>query len=83
MEAGAVAALRHVKDAIATARLVMERTTHTLLEGLHASQFALEMGLAVDDLSTPESRAIQRDWCGPVLRPTLGIQGFQCIASCL
>ena len=60
-----MASLRHVKDAITTARLVMERTTHTLLEGLHASQFALEMGLAVDDLSTPKSRAIQHDWCGP------------------
>ena len=63
MDAGAVAALRHVKDAIGTARLVMERTSHTLLEGLHASQFALEMGLSVDDLSTAESRAIHHTWC--------------------
>lgn len=65
LEAGAVAALRHVKDAVATARLVMERTSHTLLEGLHASQFALEMGLQVDDLSTAHSRAMYRDWCAP------------------
>ena len=62
MEAGAVGALRHVKDAITTARLVMERTSHTLLEGLHSAQFALEMGLEVDDLSTPTSRAIYTEW---------------------
>jgi hypothetical protein len=38
MAAGAVGGLRHVKTAIAAARLVMERTTHTLLVGLRASQ---------------------------------------------
>ena len=38
MAVGAVGGLRHVKTAIAAARLVMERTTHTLLVGLRASQ---------------------------------------------
>ena len=38
MAAGGVGGLRHVKTAIAAARLVMERSTHTLLVGLRASQ---------------------------------------------
>ena len=63
MEAGAVANLRHVRDAISAARLVMERTSHTMLAGLQAAQFAQEMGLQVSDLSTPESARLHRHWC--------------------
>ncbi len=44
--AGAVAALRDVKNPIYLARLVMERTPHVLLAGAGAAAFAVECGLA-------------------------------------
>ena len=72
MNTGAVGALRHVKAAIAAARLVMERTVHTLLVGLPAAQFAMEMGLHLDDLSTDKSKAMFSNWCAPA-PPTLYI----------
>ena len=43
--AGAVGALRDVKNPIRLARLVMERTPHVLLVGAGAEAFALECGL--------------------------------------
>lgn len=62
MTAGAVATLRHVKEAARAARLVMERTTHTLLGGFQASQFAVEMGLKPSDLTTNHSHDVHEDW---------------------
>mmetsp|Transcript_1800 Transcript_1800/g.6433 ORF Transcript_1800/g.6433 Transcript_1800/m.6433 type:complete len:227 (+) Transcript_1800:105-785(+) len=52
MEVGAVGGLRRVKGAIAAARLVMERSQHTMLVGDHATEFAVEMGMEEDSLST-------------------------------
>ena len=43
--AGAVAAVRHVKNPIELARLVMERSAHVLLVGDGAEEFALEQGV--------------------------------------
>jgi beta-aspartyl-peptidase (threonine type) len=43
--AGAVAAVRHVKNPIELARLVMERSPHVLLVGDGAEEFALEQGV--------------------------------------
>ena len=40
--AGAVAALRHVRNPVSLARLVMERSPHVLLVGTGAEEFALE-----------------------------------------
>lgn len=53
-----------MKDAAAAARLVLERTQHTLLAGDQATRFALEMGLSAGpaNLSTPESAAQHRTW---------------------
>lgn len=62
MEVGAVASLRHIKAAISTARLVMERTGHTLMAGLQAAQFAQDMGMEVSNLTTEESAEIHRKW---------------------
>ncbi|HVS78543.1 MAG TPA: isoaspartyl peptidase/L-asparaginase [Steroidobacteraceae bacterium] len=45
--AGAVAAVRHVKNPIDLARRVMEKSRHVLLVGLGAEEFALEEGLAL------------------------------------
>ncbi|MGH8270150.1 MAG: isoaspartyl peptidase/L-asparaginase, partial [Steroidobacteraceae bacterium] len=45
--AGAVAAVRHVRNPIELARRVMEKSRHVLLVGTGAEEFALEEGLAL------------------------------------
>ncbi|MGH8294781.1 MAG: isoaspartyl peptidase/L-asparaginase family protein [Steroidobacteraceae bacterium] len=45
--AGAVAAVRHVRNPIELARRVMEKSGHVLLVGTGAEEFALEEGLAL------------------------------------
>ncbi|MGH8132857.1 MAG: isoaspartyl peptidase/L-asparaginase family protein [Steroidobacteraceae bacterium] len=49
--AGAVAAVRHVKNPIELARLVMDKSPHVLLVGAGAEEFALEQGVVL----VPES----------------------------
>ncbi len=46
-KAGAVAGVRHIRNPIELARLVMERTSHVLLSGEGAEEFALEQGLTL------------------------------------
>lgn len=62
MNVGAVGALRHCKEAIAAARRVMDNTKHTLLVGLQATQFAIEMAVPLDNLTTEKSHAIWAKW---------------------
>ena len=62
MKVGAVANLRHVKDAVTTARFVMEHSTHTMLAGLQAAQFALSMGLRISNLTTEFSARLHAEW---------------------
>jgi beta-aspartyl-peptidase (threonine type) len=45
LNAGAVAGVRHVRNPIDLARLVMERSPHVLLAGAGAEEFALEQGV--------------------------------------
>ncbi|HEX4387422.1 MAG TPA: isoaspartyl peptidase/L-asparaginase [Steroidobacteraceae bacterium] len=45
--AGAVAGVRHVKNPIELARLVMERSPHVMLIGAGAEEFALEQGVVL------------------------------------
>jgi beta-aspartyl-peptidase (threonine type) len=45
--AGAVAAVRHVKNPVELARRVMEKSRHVLLVSTGAEEFALEEGLAL------------------------------------
>jgi beta-aspartyl-peptidase (threonine type) len=57
--AGAVAAVRHVKNPIDLARRVMEKSRHVLLVGPGAEEFALEQGVALvpnEYFRTPERR---------------------------
>jgi isoaspartyl peptidase/L-asparaginase-like protein (Ntn-hydrolase superfamily) len=62
--AGAVAAVRRVRNPVLAARAVMERTPHVLLAGAAADRFAREAGLRMarpDYFSTPErARALAR-----------------------
>ena len=48
-KAGAVTLIRHIKNPIEAARLVMEKTWHTLLAGEGAEQLAKENGLKMVD----------------------------------
>lgn len=62
MNSGAVAALRRVKNAIAVARRVLEYTTHSMIAGDQATQFAIENGFEAQDLSTGQSADKCRVW---------------------
>lgn len=46
-KAGAVAGVRHIRNPIELARMVMERTPHVLLAGEGAEEFALEQGVTL------------------------------------
>ncbi|MFQ6616270.1 MAG: isoaspartyl peptidase/L-asparaginase family protein [Fidelibacterota bacterium] len=59
LKAGAVAAVRRLKNPIRVARLVMEKTWHVLLSGEGAEEFAREMGI---ELVSPDYFRTQRRW---------------------
>jgi beta-aspartyl-peptidase (threonine type) len=46
-KAGAVAGVKHIRNPIELARMVMERTSHVLLSGEGAEEFALEQGVTL------------------------------------
>jgi N4-(beta-N-acetylglucosaminyl)-L-asparaginase len=60
--AGAVAALRNIKNPSKVARLVMERTDHVLLVGEGALKFARAHGFKDEDLLTEKSREAWLRW---------------------
>jgi beta-aspartyl-peptidase (threonine type) len=51
LKAGAIAAVRDIKNPIRVARAVMEKSEHVMLSGLGASQFAKEQGFEPVDNS--------------------------------
>lgn len=61
---GAVCALEDVVHAVSVARLVMERTPHTMLVGPGARTFAVEQGFETRNLLTPRAESAWRDWLG-------------------
>lgn len=75
LRVGAVGSLRHIKTAIKAARLVMETTSHSLLVGLQASQFANEMGLDIANLTTDESAAMHIHWKHHRCQPNFRMRG--------
>ena len=54
--------LEHIVHPISVARLVMEKTPHIVLAGEGALQFALANGFKKENLLTPESEKIWKDW---------------------
>jgi len=60
--AGAVCALRSIKNPISVARRVLERTRHTTLAGEGALRFALKMGFEPQQLLSPESLKKWMEW---------------------
>ncbi len=59
---GAVAALEDIVHAISVARLVMEKTPHTMLVGEGARRLAIEHGMKPAKLLTPEAEKAWREW---------------------
>ncbi|KAI1436517.1 asparaginase [Xylaria sp. CBS 124048] len=62
MKSGSVAALRRVKSAISVARAVLEHTSHTMIAGDFATDFALGNGFIAEDLTTSTSAALCSAW---------------------
>lgn len=60
--AGAVAALRNVKNPSSVAKLVLRRTDHVLLVGEGALEFAKAHGFKEEELLTEEARKIWLKW---------------------
>jgi len=77
---GAVASMRNIKRACSVARLVMERTNHSMIVGDGARRFAVAQGFKEEELLTDKSRAtwlkwkenLSKDdfWGSPDARPT-------------
>ena len=59
---GSVAAVEDVLHPVSLARMVMERTPHVMMVGEGARQFAVEQGVELVDLLTPEAEAAWREW---------------------
>lgn len=71
-DAGCVAGLRRVKTAIQVAHAIMQHTSHTMLVGDAATQFAVSMGFKEESLHSNESIRKWSDWlknnCQPNFR---------------
>jgi N4-(beta-N-acetylglucosaminyl)-L-asparaginase len=59
---GSVAGLEFIKHPISVARAVMEKTPHVMLVGDGALQFALQNGFKQENLLTPKSEQIWKEW---------------------
>lgn len=70
-QAGAVIAVENLPSAIRLARLVMQRSTHTILTGTGATRFAVECGLRpysdVSELLTPHAKKRYEEYRGGVM----------------
>ena len=59
---GSVMFLEHIMHPISVARMVMEKTPHVILVGEGALKFALQNGFQKENLLTPKSEKIWKDW---------------------
>lgn len=73
MKSGSVAALRRIKNAIGVARAVLEHTTHTLLAGDFATDFAVSNGFTAEDLTTSDSASSCAAWRAENCQPNYRI----------
>jgi len=56
--AGSVCYLEEIKNPISVARLVMEKTPHSMLVGKGAQDFAIQNGFKTESLITPKAKKI-------------------------
>lgn len=73
MKSGAVAALRRIRDAISVARAVLDHTTHTLIAGDFATDFAVANGVTMQNLTTEASAASCEQWRAANCQPNYRI----------
>jgi N4-(beta-N-acetylglucosaminyl)-L-asparaginase len=59
---GSVMCLEHIVHPISVARMVMEKTPHIVLAGNGALEFAVANGFKKENLLTPESEKIWKEW---------------------
>jgi N4-(beta-N-acetylglucosaminyl)-L-asparaginase len=59
---GSVMCLEYIVHPISVARMVMEKTPHVVLAGEGALQFALANGFKKENLLTPESEKMWKEW---------------------
>ena len=59
---GSVAGLENITHAVSVARMVMDKTPHVMLVGDGALQFALANGFEKENLLTPESEKMWKEW---------------------
>jgi N4-(beta-N-acetylglucosaminyl)-L-asparaginase len=59
---GSVMCLEHIVHPISVARLVMEKTPHIILVGDGALQFAIANGFKKENLLTPQSEKLWKEW---------------------
>ena len=62
MNCGSVAYLKRIKHPISVARKVMEQTSHVMLVGEGAQQFAKAQGFVEENLLTEQSKADWQQW---------------------
>jgi isoaspartyl peptidase/L-asparaginase-like protein (Ntn-hydrolase superfamily) len=62
LNCGSVAFLENIMHPISVARLVMEKTPHIMIVGEGAYQFAIQQGFKKENLLTPESEKIWKEW---------------------
>ena len=62
LNGGSVACIEHIKHPVSVARLVMEKTSHVMLVGEGALQFALQNGFKKENLLTESSKKAWKKW---------------------
>lgn len=75
---GAVAGLRGIKDATKVARDVLRLTTHSMLSGDLATEFAVGLGYKKEDLTSDHSRKQHADWVAAGCVSSFWIDGRGC-----
>ena len=79
-DCGAVAFLEHIKNPIAVARLVMEKTPHAMLAGDGALEFALEQGFSKENLLTEKAEIEWKNWLiNSQYKPVINIENHDTI----
>ena len=75
---GAVAGLRGIKDATKVARDVLRLTTHSMLSGNLATEFAVGLGYKLEDLTSDHSRKQHADWVVAGCKSSFWVDGRSC-----
>ena len=69
LNVGSVVGLRRIKDAVGVARAVLEHTSHSMLSGESATNFAVQMGFKEESLETNHSNSLHENWLNSNCQP--------------